>query len=387
MKTRNIPTRPLFAALLILGAGAGTLFATHAPMPAHATENTAKPALTITVTHPESTSIASSFGANGNIVAWQEALIGAEVGGLRIAEVRVNVGDTVKKDDVLATFATETVAADLAVQKAQEAEAAAALADARANAARVRTLKDSGALSAQQVNQYLTAEQTAQARLEAARAMVKVQELRLRNTQVRAPDDGVISSRQATVGAVVPSGTELFRMVRQNRLEWRAEVTSEELRLIRVGMQASVVPASFGPETPPLKGTVRMIAPTVDAQARTAVVYVDLPSGMTDEPPVRAGMFATGRFNLGNTSGLTLPQESVVMRDGFAYVFKVGADNRVSQVKVKLGRRIDRRVEILSDVSPSDTIAESGAGFLTNADLVSVRNTANTAPATSPASK
>jgi multidrug efflux pump subunit AcrA (membrane-fusion protein) len=98
-------------------------------------------------------------------------------------------------------------------------------------------------------------------------------------------------------------------------------------------------------------------------------------------------MFATGRFNLGNTSGLTLPQESVVMRDGFAYVFKVGADNRVSQVKVKLGRRIDRRVEILSDVSPSDTIAESGAGFLTNADLVSVRNTANTAPATSPASK
>ena len=385
MKIRTIPTRPLFAGLLILGAGA--LLATQTPAPAHAAENAAKPALTITVTHPESTSIASSFAANGNIVAWQEALIGAEVGGLRIAEVRVNVGDTVKKDDVLAAFATETVAADLAVQKAQEAEAAAALADARANAARVRTLKDSGALSAQQVNQYLTAEQTAQARLEAARAMVKVQELRLRNTQVRAPDDGVISSRQATVGAVVPSGTELFRMVRQNRLEWRAEVTSEELRLIRVGMQASVVPASFGPETPPLKGTVRMIAPTVDAQARTAVVYVDLPSGMTDEPPVRAGMFATGRFNLGNTSGLTLPQESVVMRDGFAYVFKVGADNRVSQVKVKLGRRIDRRVEILSDVSPSDTIAESGAGFLTNADLVSVRNTANTAPATSPASK
>ena len=336
------------------------------------------------MTHPESTSIASSFAANGNIVAWQEALIGAEVGGLRIAEVRVNVGDYVKKDDVLATFATETVAADLAVQKAQEAEAAAALADARANAARVRTLKDSGALSAQQINQYLTAEQTAQARLEAARALVKVQDLRLRNTTVRAPDDGVISSRQATVGAVVPSGTELFRMVRQNRLEWRAEVTSEELRLIRVGMQAAVMPASFGPETPPLKGTVRMIAPTVDAQARTAVVYVDLPTGMTDEPPVRAGMFATGRFNLGDTRGVTLPQESVVMRDGFAYVFKVGADSRVSQVKVTLGRRIDRRVEVLSDVSAEDVIAESGAGFLANGDLVAVKTRA---PATTPAAK
>ena len=265
MKIRNIPTRHVLFALALLGVGAATLFTTHALRPTYAaTENAAKPALTITVTHPQTSSIASSFAANGNIVAWQDAVIGAEVGGLRIAEVRVNVGDYVKKDDVLAAFATENVAADLAVQKAQEAEAAAALADARANAARVRTLKDSGALSAQQINQYLTAEQTAQARLEAARAMVKVQELRLRNTQVRAPDDGVISSRQATVGAVVPSGTELFHMVRQNRLEWRAEVTSEELRLIRVGMQAAVMPASFGPETPPLKGTVRMIGPTVD---------------------------------------------------------------------------------------------------------------------------
>ena len=376
MKIRNIPTRPLIAALLLVGAGAGVFIATQASAPAHAAESAAKPALTITVTQPQATSIAASFSANGNIVAWQDAVIGAEVGGLRIAEVRVNVGDYVRKDDVLAAFATENVAADLAVQKAQEAEAAAALADARANAARVRTLKDSGALSAQQVNQYLTAEQTAQARLEAARAMVKVQELRLRNTQVRAPDDGVISARQATVGAVVPSGTELFRMVRQNRLEWRAEVTSEELRLIRVGMQAAVIPASFGPDTPPLKGTVRMIGPTVDAQARTAVVYVDLPTDMTDEPPVRAGMFATGRFSLGDTRGVTLPQESVVMRDGFAYVFKVGADSRVSQVKVVLGRRLDRRVEITSGVSPDDVIAESGAGFLANGDLVAVRNSA-----------
>ena len=385
MKIRNIPTRHVLGALLLLGAGTGALFAMHALRPANASpESVVKPALTVTVTHPETTSIASSILANGNIVAWQEALIGAEVGGLRIAEVRVNVGDSVKKDDVLATFATETVAADLAVQKAQEAEAAAALADARANAARVRTLKDSGALSAQQISQYRTAEQTALARLEAARALVKVQELRLRNTQVRAPDDGVISMREATIGAVVPSGTELFRMVRQNRLEWRAEVTSEELRLIHVGMQAAVMPASFGPETPPLKGTVRMIGPTVDAQARTAVVYVDLSSGMTDEPPVRAGMFATGRFNLGDTRGVTLPQESVVMRDGFAYVFKVGADHRVNQVKVTLGRRIDRRVEVLSDVSPEDEIAESGAGFLANGDLVAVRNST---PATAPAAK
>ncbi len=332
--------------------------------------------LTVTVTRPAATQIAAVITANGSVAAWQEALIGAQVGGLRMAEVLVNVGDVVQKDQVLALFATDTVLADLAVQKAQQAEAAAALADAKANAARARSLKDSGALSAQQINQYLTAEQTAQARLEAATAHVKVQELRLKYAEVRAPDDGVISTRQATVGSVVPPGTELFRMVRQRRLEWRAEVTSEELSQIKVGMPVSVFPASLPKGAPALLGSVRVIGPTVDPQARTAVVFVDLPKNPNDEPPVRAGMFASGQFQLGTTQGLTLPQESVVMRDGFSYVFKVGEKQRVEQLKVSVGRRVGARIEVLTGIAASDNIVESGAGFLTNDDLVAVSATA-----------
>lgn len=332
--------------------------------------------LTVTVTRPAVTQISAVITANGSVAAWQEALIGAQVGGLRMAEVLVNVGDVVQKDQVLALFATDTVLADLAVQKAQQAEAAAALADAKANAARARSLKDSGALSAQQINQYLTAEQTAQARLEAAAAHVKVQELRLKYAEVRAPDDGVISTRQATVGSVVPPGTELFRMVRQRRLEWRAEVTSEELSQIKVGMPVSVFPASLPKGAPALLGSVRVIGPTVDPQARTAVVFVDLPKNPNDEPPVRAGMFASGQFQLGTTQGLTLPQESVVMRDGFSYVFKVGEKQRVQQLKVSVGRRVGARIEVLTGVAAGDNIVESGAGFLTNDDLVAVSATA-----------
>jgi multidrug efflux pump subunit AcrA (membrane-fusion protein) len=83
-------------------------------------------------------------------------------------------------------------------------------------------------------------------------------------------------------------------------------------------------------------------------------------------------MFASGTFNLGDRQGLTLPQESVVMRDGFSYVFKLGTDQRVEQVRVQTGRRVDVRVEVLSGLSAADTIVESGAGFLTHGDLVSV---------------
>jgi len=338
----------------------------------HANETSAKPSLTVTTTSPILSKIESTIMANGSISAWQEASIGAEVGGLRLAEVLVNVGDLVKRGQLLAAFSTDTVKADLAVQKAQESEATAALADAKANAARARSLKDSGALSSQQISQYLTGEQTAKAKLEAAKAQVNVQELRLRNTEVRAPDDGVISMRQATIGAVVPAGTELFKLVRQSRLEWRADVTADELGRIKIAMPVLVYPASLTKGMAPVEGKVRMIGPTVDPQARTAIVYVDMPQIPNDEPPLRAGMFASGKFILGATTGLTLPQESVVMRDGFSYVFKIGDDHRVIQLKVVLGRRIDNRVEILDGVAASDVVVEAGAGFLTNGDLVAV---------------
>ena len=339
---------------------------------AQSTSTPTRPALTISIVKPQWVSMPATIRANGNIAAWQEASIGSQVGGLRVAEVRVNVGDIVKRDQVLALFATDTVLADLAVQKAQEAEAIAALAEAQANAGRARSLKNSGALSAQQISQYLTAEQTAKARLEAVRAQLQVQNLRLQYAEVRAPDDGVISARQISVGAVVPVGTELFKMVRQSRLEWRADVVSEELGRLQVRMPVRVFPASLKKDSTPLLGKVRVIGPTVDMQARTAVVYVDLPTVENDTPVVRAGMFATGEFELGNTRVLTLPQESVVMRDGFSYVFKVRDTGRVSQVRIDVGRRLGARVEILKGVDESDVIAESGAGFLNNDDAVAV---------------
>jgi hypothetical protein len=87
-------------------------------------------------------------------------------------------------------------------------------------------------------------------------------------------------------------------------------------------------------------------------------------------------MFASGQFQLGSTQGLTLPQESVVMRDGFSYVFKVGENQRVLQTKVGVGRRIGARIEVLTGVTANENIVESGAGFLTNDDLVAVTATA-----------
>lgn len=354
-------------ALALLATGAAVALAVHAAENKASKDKpavAAKAALTVTVTSAQRRSLSTGLSANGSIAAWQEAIVGAESNGLRLAEVRVNVGDVVRRGQVLATFVPDLAQAELAQSRAAVAEAEATLADASANAQRARDLQASGALSAQQINQLLTAERTAQARLEALRAAARTQQLRLAQTQVLAPDGGVISARSATVGAVVPAGMELFRLIRQGRLEWRAEVVADELAQIKPGQAVRVSAGS----AEPVAGRVRIVAPTVDPATRNGIVYVDLPQPGT----MKAGMFARGDFETGSSSGLTLPQSAVLLRDGFSYVFTLGADSKVAQAKVSVGRRVGERIEITSGLDPATRVVASGGGFLADGDTVRV---------------
>jgi RND family efflux transporter MFP subunit len=341
------------------------------------TASAAKASMTISTAKPSQSALPLRLAANGNIAAWQEASVGSESGGLKLLDVRANVGDVVQRNQVLAVFATETVQADLALARANLAEAQAQAADAAANAERARSLQASGALSAQQISQYNTADLSAKARVQSAQAALQQQELRLKHTQVLAPDAGVISARSATVGAVLSPGVELFRLIRQGRLEWRAEVTAAELGRIRIGTPVQVTSASGSR----VAGKVRMVAPTVDAQTRNALVYVDLSQAPTNGA-IKAGMFARGEFALGNSGALTVPQQAVVVRDGFNYVFSVGQDNKVAQQKVDVGRRVGDQVEILKGLAADATIAVAGAGFLNDGDTVRIAPAVATTPAT-----
>jgi RND family efflux transporter MFP subunit len=377
------PTALVLIAALACGTLAIGLFSSRSDAADEKKAVAPKPALTVTTAQPQQTNVPIRLAANGNIMAWQEAIVGSESNGLRLTSVRVNVGDVVKAGQVLATFATETIRADLAQAQANLVEAQASASDAAANAERARTLQTTGALSTQQINQFLTGEKTAKARVQAAKAALEVQKQRVKYTQVLAPDNGVISARNATVGAVVGAGTELFRLIRQGRLEWRAEVTSAELGRVTKGTTA-VVTAASGAQ---LQGRVRMVAPTVDPQTRAALVYVDLPASPGMASPAKAGMFARGEFDLGHSTALTVPQASVVVRDGFSYVFRLGPDQRVAQVKVGTGRRIGERVEITQGLDAGATVVASGAGFLNEGDTVRVaaEGAAPAAPKPAPA--
>lgn len=364
---------PLTLAIAVLTAGlmacqpaAETPAKGEASTPAEgaAAATTAKPAMTVTVTPPRRDQLPVGLSANGNVSAWQEASIGAELAGLRLASVNVNVGDVVRKGQVLATLAGETTQAESLQGRAAQMQAEASYENAKADADRARAIQDTGALSKSQIAQYLTAEKVAKAQWEAAKAAYGATQVRLANTRVLAPDDGVISARSASVGAVVGAGQELFRLVRGSRMEWRAEVTPSEVGRIRVG-QAVQVTAATGTE---LAGKVRAIAPSADPQTRNVLVFVDLPR----HPDLKAGTFAKGRFELGQSAALTAPAQAVVVRDGHTYLFVIGADNKASQRKVQTGRRVGDRVEVLDGLKEGEPVAVQGAGFLNEGDLVKV---------------
>ncbi len=256
--TSRVTALAAVAGVALLLVGCGDDAARQAKSEAKATA--ARPALTVALAVPQQANWPQTLAANGNVMAWQEAIIGAELSGLRVTEVLVNVGDSVKRGQPLARIAAESVLADLAQARASVAEAEAALAEAKANAERSKQLQSQGFISSQATIQVLTAEQTTAARLAAARARVQAEEVRLAQARIVAPDDGVISARTATVGSLTAPNQEMFRLIRGGRLEWRAEVTGSELQKITPGMRAVLTTAS-GTR---IDGAVRAVAPAVD---------------------------------------------------------------------------------------------------------------------------
>lgn len=302
--------------------------------------------------------------ASGPVSAWEEVSLGVELSGQRVSEVLVDVGDAVAKGDVLLRLDDRTTRSELqqAEASANEAEAGAVLALTQLE--RGRALRDRKLLAEADFETLAAQRVQADARQATAKAQRDAAALRLGFTELRAPDAGVIAKRSVRPGQVVSAGSELLTLIRQNRLEWRAELSERDLIVIEPGLTVALTAPGGGR----IDGLVRAVSPAIDATTRTATIYVDLP-----EPGLlRAGMYVEGRIELGSSTALTLPRAAVVRRDGFSYVFGVAADNRVSRKRVDVGRLVDDRIEILSGLADDERVVERGAGFLSDGDRVRV---------------
>lgn len=333
-----------------------------------AQEPSANPALTVTVQTVNSTQIIPGFGATGNVRAWHDASVSAQTSGLRLKALYADVGDRVKVGQMLAEFEDTSSRGDLTQAEARLRQAQASLDTARRNADRIRKIRGSGAISQSEVDQALSGEKNAMADVTAAKAALQTQTQRSSYTKLLAPSDGVISVRNAVIGAVVNPGQEIFHLVVDNRLEWQAQLGMRNLMQVSEGMPVQLVL----PNDRRVAGRVRQIGPTLDEQTRQGIVYVDLAS----DPQLRAGMFLRGRFELPLKQGLTVPRQALVLRDGFYFVFVLGNDNKVAQTKVQLGGAVSNTIEVTAGLREGDRVVTQGAAFLNDQDTVRVVQTA-----------
>ncbi|WP_051434527.1 efflux RND transporter periplasmic adaptor subunit [Desulfonatronum lacustre] len=353
---------PVFFIVVLSAACAALFVAMRSAVPSSSSPTAVAPALTVKHTFATAQRWPQTLHAVGSVAAWQEVVIGAEIGGQRLSHLLVDLGDRVEKGQLLAQLSPGTLEADLNASRAALQEAEVNAAEAQRAADRAQALQRTKVLSEQALDQALSAADAAHARLAAARARVQADSLRLTYTEVRAPDEGVISVRPAVEGALVQAGAELMRLQRQGRLEWRAELPGPELAQVALGQPVRM--ALGGAQI--VEGRVRRVSPQVDPHTRTGIVYVDLePSAQA-----RAGLFARGEFLLAEHTVLTLPETAVLLRDGFSYVFRIEG-SQVRQQKVTVGVRRGDRVEIREGLDAGTPVVESGVGFLS--DGVTVR--------------
>lgn len=338
----------------------------------------ARASLTVTAGQAEPRSIVLDVVASGSVAAWQEMSLGVEVAGHRVERVLVEVGDKVRAGQPLLQLDTRTLQVDLRRAEAGHAQARANLDLATASATRGETLLARQLISQSNFDELRSTRAATEAQLQIAAADRDAARLRLSYATLRAPDAGVISGRVVQPGQIVASGVELLRLIRKGRLEWRAELSDVDLSRVRAG---SVVRVN-APDGSSVTGKVRAVSPALDTASRTGLIYADLP-----EPgALRAGMFAEGRVELGEAQAQVLPRESVVVRDGYNYVFVLDAKARVAQRRVETGPVAGEFVPIRSGLARGERVVVKGAGFLADGDLVRVVDpaVAESAPKSAP---
>lgn len=319
---------------------------------------TTPPSLTVTSALPKEILWPHSISAYGAIAPWQEANVSARIGGYQLVEILVDVGDIVTKGQVLAKF-------DRSLLLAEHTELAANAALAQINLQRVEALSTENAVSKQDLLQAKT-----QAKV--ARALLAKNQLQLDFTNVLAPDDGVVSSRSATLGAATPIGQELFTIIRQQQLEWRGEVTAEQFHRINVGQYVSLTL----PGEKQISAVVRQKSPLFNSNTRLAVIFADI----HDNSEAVAGMYVSGKIDTGASIASVVPAKSVVIRDGRNYVLSVAQSTGIAKVSlqaVQTGRRQGNDIEIISGLQDVERVVVDGAGFLSDGDIVRVVDSFN----------
>lgn len=370
MTTPNAPRQRTTRRTIAIAVGAVLLGATALTLAARSGHDvpTAAPlaaaSLTVEITTPRPMLLARTVAASGSVAPRDELIVGSDANGVRLVEVRVDVGRSVKRGELLARGDDQQLQAQRAQQLAQIRQARAELMQAQANLERAERIEDSGVYSVEQLQTRRTSAEAAAAKLELAQATLQELDVRIAHTRVVAPADGVIARRSATVGAVMQPGTELFRLIRDAELEWAAELPAHSLGQVEAGAPVRL----RTPDGTSIEAAVRLVEPTLDARSRNGIVRVSLPRGTA----LKSGSHVDGEIGVGRAEVMTLPESVVFHRDGQAWVYVIGPGDVATLTRIETGARRDGRLEVVAGVQPGALVVATGAGFVKDGERVRV---------------
>lgn len=323
----------------------------------------------VEVENPIKKEIDEEFIINGDVVPWQESIIGSELSGVRVDEILVDVGQLVEKNQILAILNSDTILADLNIAKAEALEAEVNLHQAKENADRARSLDKTNALSVQQMNQYLTVEAIAKAKLESAIAYLVLQKVRMEQTKIKAPDSGIVSDRKVSVGNIVGSG-EMFKIISQQKLQWKPQVNLDILDSIYKG-QDILIMVKNGKF---IKAKVSEISPKVNIETRKATIIINLTKDL-HKGMIHSGMSLSGIIKTGRKKVLMINSELLIKKNNENFVFIVNKDNKAKQIKVEIGKKDGELIEVVSGIDIKDKVIKLIPKDLKDDDEVKIEKT------------
>ncbi|WP_180898392.1 efflux RND transporter periplasmic adaptor subunit [Martelella soudanensis] len=381
------PTRLVTATAMLLALAAAPALAADAAAPAE--QAISLPAIVVTdaVVKP----LTEVVLATGTIRPVEEVFVQPLLEGLSIETITVDIGDRVTAGEVLATLRTDMLAlerssleankaraeASLAQFKAQLTASEAARTDARRQFERTKRLADNGSVSTSALEQAeteaLRADASAAAAGEAiavANAEIAVTEaqindiaLRLERTNIKAPVAGVISDKNARIGAIASGSTSpMFTIIEDGAIELVAEVPEDAVMKVAAGQKAKI---SLVGDSQPITGTVRLVSPIVDDTTRLADVFITIDNPQT----ARSGMYASAEIITREAEALALPLTAVNISQGTATVRRV-TDGIVEVVEVETGIQDGETVQIVSGLSEGDQVVAKAGAYVRAGDRI-----------------
>lgn len=308
----------------------------------------ADPLVTVTVSHREAD---ETYTVDATLEAARQSTVAAQISG-RIVEVRFDVGDRVRKGEVIVRIDEREVSDALARARAQLAQAQATLANAQAHYGRTRELFARKFVSQAALDNAHADFRAAQAQLEAATAASRQAETVKGFATVAAPYGGVVAARHVELGETVTPGTPL--MTGFDPIDLRVVADIPQLRLKAITPQTPVV-AEFPTLDRRVQASSVVLLPTADARTHTTRVRILLPAYIEGTYP---GMYARVRFSLGRTTKLLVPASAVVRRTEVTGVYVVAGPDDIRLRQVRLGETVgESDLEVLAGLQPGEKVA------------------------------